>query len=202
MSQMTKGEETKRRILERAAPLLNRHGFLNAPMSDIMAITGMQKGGIYNHFSSKEDLALQAFDYAVGLVTQKIRAALEGKSTALERLESILGVFRAYTDGEPLPGGCPLLNSAVESDDCHPALRKRARQTMDRWRETLVRIIGQGVAQGELRRGLDPRQVADVIIAALEGAVAMSNLYKDPEPMQRVVNHLSGYLKSEAAEHA
>jgi AcrR family transcriptional regulator len=194
---MSKGEDTKRRILELVAPLFNRHGFLSAPLSDIMAVTGMQKGGIYNHFSSKEDLALQAFDYAVGLVSQKLTAALEGKTNALERLQSILNVFRDYTDGEPMPGGCPLLNCAVESDDNHPALRKRARQTMDRWRETLRRIIDKGVERSELRRGLDALQVADVIIASLEGAVAMSNLYKNSEPMRRVVNHLNQYFETD-----
>jgi hypothetical protein len=68
---------------------------------------------------------------------------------------------------------------------------------MDRWRETLRRIIDKGVERGELRRGLDALQVADVIIASLEGAVAMSNLYKNSEPMRRVVNHLNQYFETD-----
>lgn len=193
---MKKGEQTKQRILERTAPLLNRQGFLSAPMSDIMAVTGLQKGGIYNHFRSKEELALQAFDYAIGLVAQKIAKAIEGKTSAIERLISIVNVFRSYTDGEePIPGGCPLLNSAVESDDAHPALRQRARLTMDRWRGMLTRIVAKGIERGELRHDLDPERVADVIIAALEGAVAMSNLYKDPTPMRHVLDHLHEYVR-------
>ncbi|MHC5720487.1 MAG: TetR family transcriptional regulator, partial [Nostoc sp.] len=55
---MSKGEETKSRILYQAAELFNQQGYAGSSMSDIMRVTGLQKGGIYNHFQSKDDLAL------------------------------------------------------------------------------------------------------------------------------------------------
>ena len=58
---------------------LQRHG---ASLADIMRETGLEKGGIYNHFSSKEQLALESFDYAYGLIQQRVRQAL---SKALDR---------------------------------------------------------------------------------------------------------------------
>lgn len=194
---MGKGDDTKRRILERATPLLNRHGYMSAPLSDIMRVTGMQKGGIYNHFASKEDLALEAFDYAIEVISQRITQALEGKTGAIERLRAAAGVFRAYADGAPFPGGCPLLNVAIESDDAHPALRRRARQTMDRWHGLFERIVARGIERGELRADVDPATVATVTIAALEGAVAMTNLHKDGTPMRRILAHLDSYFDRE-----
>src|ERR1700753_912092 len=59
---MTKGEDTRREIVEKAAPLFNQKGFEGTSMSDLMRVTGLQKGGIYRHFSSKEELAGEAFD--------------------------------------------------------------------------------------------------------------------------------------------
>ena len=61
---MSKGEQTKELILSQAAVVFNRQGYFGARLDDIMRATGLEKGGIYNHFASKDDLALQAF--AVG----------------------------------------------------------------------------------------------------------------------------------------
>src|SRR6266481_3270397 len=61
---MTKGEQTRREIVQKAAPLFNQKGYQGTSLSDLMDATGLQKGGIYRHFSSKEDLAAEAFDYS------------------------------------------------------------------------------------------------------------------------------------------
>jgi TetR/AcrR family transcriptional repressor of nem operon len=60
---MTKGEMTRRAIVEKAAALLNRRGFSGFSMSALME-AGLEKGGIYRHFDSKEQLAAKAFEYA------------------------------------------------------------------------------------------------------------------------------------------
>src|ERR1051325_7946682 len=101
-------------ILQRAAEVFNRKGYYGASMADIMEATGMEKGGIYRHFDSKDDLALQAFDFAVSLVQQEFVTALKDKRNAIDRLRAIVGVYRAMPDGMPLAGGCPVLNTAIE----------------------------------------------------------------------------------------
>ena len=77
-----KGEATRERIVAQTAELLNREGYLRTPVSEIMRVTGMQKGGIYNHFESREALTLEAFDFAVARMRDSLLAALEGKNTA------------------------------------------------------------------------------------------------------------------------
>jgi TetR/AcrR family transcriptional repressor of nem operon len=51
----TKGERTRARIVATAAPLFNQRGYVGASMADLMAATGLEKGGIYRHFESKDD---------------------------------------------------------------------------------------------------------------------------------------------------
>ncbi|HET8924648.1 MAG TPA: TetR/AcrR family transcriptional regulator, partial [Candidatus Acidoferrum sp.] len=60
---MTKGEQTRRKIVEAAAPIFNKRGYEGSSLSDLMDATGLKKGGIYRHFSNKEELAAEAFDY-------------------------------------------------------------------------------------------------------------------------------------------
>src|SRR5271170_2332921 len=65
-TEVTKGEQTRGDIIRKSAPLFNQRGYEGTSLSDLMEATGLQKGGIYRHFSSKEELATEAFDYSWG----------------------------------------------------------------------------------------------------------------------------------------
>lgn len=191
---MRKGEQTRERLLAQAAQVFNQRGFFGASLGDLMRATGLQKGGIYNHFESKEALALEAFDYAIAQIDQCFRDALAGKSTARDRLQAMIGVLQSFVENPPVRGGCPILNTAVESDDAHPVLRDRARQAMDQWRATIQRIIAKGIKTGELRPEIDADEVASLLIATLEGGVMLSKLYSDPVHIRRSAAHMSAYI--------
>ncbi len=191
---MSKGEQTREMILAQAAQLFSRQGYFGSSLSDIMHETGLEKGGIYNHFSSKEQLALEAFDFSVELVRQRTRLALAGKVNAVDRLLAIVAVFQGLVEDPLLGGGCPILNTAVEADDAQPALRERARNAMDSWRETVHRIVKKGIDRQEIRPGVDADALATLLISSLEGAIMMSKLYGDNVHMRRVVEHLTNYI--------
>src|SRR5262245_19318315 len=125
---MKKGEATRRRIVAQAAGLLNTQGYRSTPVSEIMRITGLRKGGIYRHFDSRTELTLEAFQYGVARMRDRFRRALEGRVTATDSLRALLGVFREASEEEVFHGGCPIMNLAIESDDADPALRRAARQ--------------------------------------------------------------------------
>lgn len=191
---MSKGEETRRRIVARAAPVFNRNGYSGTSMSELLRATGLEKGGIYNHFASKEALALAAFDYAVELVAERYRQALEGKTGAVERILAIASVFIDYVSNPPLPGGCPVLNTAVEADDTEPALLARAQAAMTSWQKLIGSFVKAGVRDGELRPEADPRTVASIVTALLEGALVLARLFDDPAHLHRAYAHLEQYL--------
>jgi len=90
---MKKGERTRRRIVESAAGFFNTKGYFGSSMNDLVRETGLEKGGIYNHFGSKEELALEAFDYAPGIMGERFRSALEGREGTLERLFAVVDVL-------------------------------------------------------------------------------------------------------------
>ena len=196
---MSKAQETKMRIIEQAAALFNQQGYAGSSMSDLMRVTGLQKGGIYNHFRSKDELALEAFDFAVNRVQSEFMGALKGKRHAVERLIAILSVYERMFDSPPVQGGCPILNTAVESDDAHPALRERAQLAMDAWRILLQRIVDKGIMRGELHSTVDADTVATILIATIEGAVMLSKLYGDANHLERAVNFLKTYVQHQLA---
>ena len=177
---MRKGERTRRRIVESAAGVFNTKGYFGSSMGDLVRETGFEKGGIYNHFGSKEQLACEAFDYAAGIMRERFEAALEGREGALERLFAIVDVLGGLPEDPPVAGGCPVLNTAVESDDAHARLKEKARDAMSGWLRLVGSIVKEGVRDGEFRPDTDPRETASVVVATLEGAVMLSRLYDDP----------------------
>jgi len=193
---MSKGEKTRERIIAKSAQLFNCQGYAAASLSDIMRETGLEKGGIYNHFSSKEQLALEAFDYACGLVRQRISQALAGKRNAIERLLAIVTVFQGIVEDPLLVGGCPILNLAIEADDSNELLRARARVAMDDWCTTIQRIVHKGIERQEILPDSNADEIASILIATLEGGVMLSNLYKDPRHIQRAAGHIVCYIKT------
>ncbi|CAA9420868.1 MAG: Transcriptional regulator, AcrR family [uncultured Rubrobacteraceae bacterium] len=193
---ISKGERTRRRIVEKAAGVFNTKGYFGSSMNDLVREVGLEKGGIYNHFASKEELALEAFDYAAGTMRERFRVALEGKEGALERLFAVVDVLGGLAEDPPVAGGCPILNTAVESDDAHLELKGRAREAMSGWLRLIGGTVKEGVRTGELWPGTDPRKTASVVVATLEGAVMLSRLYDDPAYMKSSVDHLKQHLGS------
>jgi AcrR family transcriptional regulator len=168
---MSKGERTRDLILAKSARLFNRRGYFGASMSDIMRETGLEKGGIYNHFGSKDDLALASFDYSIARVEKRYSDEIKKVSDAGDRLLAIVNVFSYHIEDPIVEGGCPILNTAVESDDTHPALRERSRAALERWTESIRSITRKGIERGQVRPDVDADELATMMISMLEGAV-------------------------------
>ncbi len=191
----TKGERTRERIISTAAPIFNRLGYAGATVADLMAATGLEKGGLYRHFASKEDIALAAFDHAVRLHGDRIRAQVSAAGpTAPARLIAVAEAIASIVENPVLVGGCPLLNTAIESDDAegplYPALRTRTRRAMTRLLGLVRDIIGDGMSHGEFRKGLDADAEASGIVAMLEGALMLSKLYDDSAHVKYAVDRV------------
>jgi TetR/AcrR family transcriptional repressor of nem operon len=197
----TKGERTRRRIVERAAVLFNTRGVAGASMADVSEAAGLEKGGVYNHFESKDALALAAFDYAAALVLDRIDAAIaahDGDGWA--QLLAIVDVYRNVVEKPPIAGGCPLLNTAIEADDTSPVLRARARAALDRWRTSITRAVDRAAASGDLR-ATDAESIASMTIAAIEGGVMLARVYRDGSHIVRVATELTRYLETYRSTH-
>lgn len=171
---MGKGESTRQRIIEQAAPLFNQRGFEGCSMQDVLEATGLEKGGVYRHFSSKEELAAEVFRYAWARAVKMRWEGLEKIEGSVEKLRYFVRRF-ADTTGL-IAGGCPLMNTAIEADDGNEVLRGLVHAGIKDWKKKLCGIVEKGIEVGEIWGGVEPRQIANSIIAALEGALMISRM--------------------------
>lgn len=183
-------------ILEKAAGLFNTRGYFGASISDVMEATGLEKGGIYNHFGSKDELALAAFDHVVAISGLRLLSAVKEHDNAIGKLTAIVDSFETVVLNPTIPGGCPLLNSAVESDDAHPALKARVQIAMAKLLGLVESIVIKGIESRELSKDLSPYSVATHLVASVEGAIMLAKLYDDPARFSAVAVSLKQYIKS------
>jgi TetR/AcrR family transcriptional repressor of nem operon len=194
---MTKGEQTRRKIIEAAAPIFNQHGFEGSSLNDLMEATGLKKGGIYRHFASKEELAAEAFDYTWKTARDLRLLHVDENTTGIETLKQSIASFIDHRS--PIAGGCPILNTAVDSDDGNAILRSRARKALRFWVTRLQAMVEQGKGHGQILATVDPHAVATLIVASLEGALMMSRLQRNDGPLRVVQAYLNRYLDHEVA---
>lgn len=149
---MRRGDATREHIVQQAASLFNQKGFSGASVVDIMEATGLKKGGIYRHFETKEALAIEAFGYSVARMRTRFVDAQAGRSNPVDRLRAIISVFSDLQEHPAVPGGCPIMNAAIDSHDGNALLRLRARVAMDGLRRLVRSNLEQAVTAGKCGR--------------------------------------------------
>ena len=192
---MSKGQNTKEMIIRKASELFNMKGYAGCSMSDLMAATGLKKGGIYNHFSDKDEISLEAFKYSISQLEARLGEIIRSADTAKTRLVAILEFYREYAIQPVIQGGCPLMNTIVDADDTNPALIIQARESTERLLKGLQRIILQGQRSGEFRQNVKAREVALTVFSGIEGAIVLTRAYHNDEAIQAMINCLKDYLE-------
>ncbi|MFC7372398.1 TetR family transcriptional regulator C-terminal domain-containing protein [Fictibacillus iocasae] len=193
---MRKGEKTRQHIIEKSAGLFNTKGYAGSSIQDIIDVTGLTKGGVYRTFAGKDEIALEAFDYAHKVMTEHIVRAAEKGETALHKIMAICAVYEDPVYNLPIEGGCPLLNTAVDADDGYLPLRKKAESAHGQFTSFIQSILDAGKAVGEFSSDLQTEALSSFIVSSLEGGVMTSRLTRDNKHMGFVIEQIEFVLSS------
>lgn len=183
MRKMTKGTETREKIIEQAAALFNTKGYSASSINDVMEATGLKKGGIYNHFESKDDLACQAFEFAVKVAGQKLLQKVEACKNSKDRLFAVIDHFQSLHSDPALPGGCPLMNTAIESDDGYLLMQEKVQKAFDLFQKLIERLAAEAIEQKQIDTKLKPDEISIFMISTLEGALMLSKVRNSDVPL-------------------
>src|SRR5262249_25540733 len=122
---------------------------------------------------------------------------VDEKANGIEKLKQSIANFVNYQP--EIPGGCPILNTAVDCDDGNTILRARVNEALRMWIKRLEAMVRQAKRQGQARPEVDPKTVATLIIASLEGALMVSRLEGNNRALRCVQKHLNRHLDREVA---
>lgn len=191
---LTKAEKTKQFILETAVPLYNEKGISGVNIDDVLEATKLTKGCLYGHFENKEDLSEQVIDLALKKVSEKIREAVAKGKTPKGKLIAFIDFYKNPIETF-ISGGCPIFNTAVESDDNYPVMKKKVAKVLRIGQEELTTLMQEGIRIGEFSADLDPAAFAFKMVAAIEGGIVMCRVMETAKPMQGLLKSLKTELE-------
>lgn len=191
----SKAERTRQFIIEKTAPIFNAKGYHGTSLNDLTAATSLTKGSIYGNFENKDAVALAAFDHNFNKVTEYIKQRILATDHAIDRLLVYPTVYRDFLKIPFLQPGCPILNTATEADDTHPALRAKASAALEFWKRSLENQVKRGIARKEIDPAIIPSHIAIMITIIIEGAVMQAKVLGRSTELKVAMNFLEQYIR-------
>lgn len=189
-NKVSKSERTKQFIVEKTAPVFNTKGYAGTSLSDIENATGLTKGSIYGNFENKDEVALAAFDYNFNRVTLYIKKKILSTDNAIERLLVYPKVYCDFLIIPFLKPGCPILNTSTEADDTHPKLKDKASNALEFWKTSIENQIKRGIQRKEIKKEINPTEIAVIIITIIEGAIMHAKVTDRSKELRIAMNFL------------
>ncbi len=195
---MSKGEATKRLIIEKAAPIFNIKGVEATAMSDIMEATKLSKGSLYVHFENKGELAIEAFDYNIEKLSKMIMNEVSKTESAKGKLFAYIDVLVNSVDS-PIEGGCPLMNFGSEADDTNPVIKQKVHKRIEHTQKFLSNIIKTGIENKEFNPSWDADEFSTIMFAMIQGGILIKRVSSDNTKFNIIANNLKKMITLQTA---
>ena len=197
---MARGGDTKERILDTAQALVLEKGFSATSLDDILKETGLTKGAFFHHFQSKADLAKQlvqrfeANDFA--LFEEWGRRAEALAEDPYQAVILFLKFFEEWLDNLSQPfAGCLFAVYVYESSLFDPEVNEFVSRSFARWQRLYEDKFAAVIAARKPRAEVTAAELAETIVALLEGAFILARSHRDPALISRQSRLFRGYLR-------
>ena len=192
----TKGIQTRRKIINESLQLFSVKGYYNTSVSDILAVSGLTKGGLYGHFASKEDIWYAVYEEAVSIWKGIVFKGIRNNSDPLKRIEKFIeNDMRDYLGTDVFEGGCFFLNMLVELSGQSASMSKQILRGFVRLSGLLRSWLQEADQKGMLRENLNLKEVSNFIIISLNGAAALYISSRDRNILDQTVQQLRFYIE-------
>ncbi|MFE6175992.1 TetR/AcrR family transcriptional regulator [Streptomyces sp. NPDC056464] len=188
---MSKPSPTAReRIVAGAADMISRRGLNATSIREMAKHARAPLGSTYHYFpDGKQQLATEAVRYTGTWVARSLRKELDAGPVA--GLRAFLGLWRKIVVDTDFRAGCPVLAVAIEEPptDETPAALLAAAEVFEEWEGLLAASLREHGAGPE-----QAAQLATLVVAAVEGTVAMCRAKRSTEPLDRTAAQLQALI--------
>jgi TetR/AcrR family transcriptional repressor of nem operon len=193
MRNQTKSEQTREKVILAGMDLINRQGYCATSMDEITQATGVKKGNLYFHFSSKEELVIELLSYAREEFLSYLKSNVRGQSSK-EKIKNVLEAGFRFHRKKDFIGGCIFANIALEMADSNARLSEFVRDVLEDWIILMAGLLRQAQESGEIKLNCEPEVMARHIVASVEGGVMFSRLSKNGQELRDCINAVYSIL--------
>lgn len=189
----TKGEKSREKILTQATRVFNRQGFRTTTINELLKATGTTRGNLYFHFSGKEDVGLEVLKRETAAFMEFLDQALSGETPGAA-LDNFFRSALLKHRRSGFVGGCLFGNTALEASDTAPVFAELVNGVFHDWIGKIQSKIAEAQLAGEVRRDLPALDLAEMVVATVEGGIMQARLQKEEGPMRRTLDTLRTLL--------
>jgi TetR/AcrR family transcriptional repressor of nem operon len=171
----------REKLASSAVDTLHAKGFHGCSIQDITDAAGVPKGSFFNHFESKEALAIDALGRY--LAASRADSLFDKTTPPLERLKNHFNYMAEKIEASDFQRGCMLGNLATEMADAYPQMREKLRQAFQAWSEAVESVLREAQAAGDIDPRHDPGELGRFLVNAWEGAIMRLKITKDRAPL-------------------
>ena len=194
-------ENTRMKILGAASQEMHRYGFQGMRIDQVLKKTGLNKGALYHHFSSKQVLGYAVLDELIReRITELFITPLKDYSNPLDGIYTIFEGIGHSATNKSLTLGCPLNNLAQEMSPIDEGFRKRIEKIFQSWQMAISDALISGQKQGFVKLSIHVEDSATFILSSVEGAIGMTKNHQNKDIFFRCSKELKRYLDSLKAE--
>lgn len=178
---------SKEKILGETLKLIHAKGFNNTSVQDILDAASVSKSNFYYHFTTKEELGFEVLAERMRQFYEfAVRPSLDNERLApLERVQAFLDRLLAIGLSPEGELGCPFGNLAQEMSTVHEPLRQALSAFFRTGAERLTECFEEGKREGDFRETLQSEQLAEFVLAQVQGSFLLRKTHKDPEVIER-----------------
>ena len=185
MARTADRHEIPERIAEAGLELFLRQGYNATGIQQIANAAGVPKGSFYNYFTSKEKFAAQIIDRYAEQSNYNWQSIM--KTAPASPLAKICYLFEqmiAHYQKANNRHGCLIGNFAAEIASSSESCRQRLIAAQNTWRHGLAELIQQGQKAGEIRQGLDARELSSLTWNVWEGSLLQMKTEQSLQPLR------------------
>ena len=192
---VTKGVETKQKIINKSLQLFSVKGYYNTSINDILEATGLTKGGLYGHFKSKEDIWYAVYDQAVTIWKDIVFKDIRKIDDPLKRIEKALdNDLQNYLGADVFEGGCFFLNMLVELTGQSNTMGNCILKGIIGFSEVITLWLKEAHEKNMLKPGLNFNEIAKFIVVSINGCAALYPSTRDPEIWKLTLRQINYYI--------
>ena len=164
-------ERQRRRIVDAAWKLFDKHGIDRVTMAEITSASGVQPSTIYQYFSSKDDIVWAILRELMQDVSGRATQRLEGTKNTIGRLAALLDFMADELANNSMNVRFMAQFDAIYARDWPvERLITLESQINPEGFEVFAKLIREGIADGSLRSDLDPDLTMHAVWNAVIGA--------------------------------
>jgi TetR/AcrR family transcriptional repressor of nem operon len=181
----SKGDSTRRQLIEMGANLFHQQGYHNTGLQQILKQAGLTKGSFYFHFKDKESFGLAIIEQQMHRFNENLDRHLSNEAlNAEQKIAAFHQFFLEKFRQMQFKGGCPIGNFSQEMADISPLFAQKIRQAFSGICCCFKTVIEQGQQQGRFKSELDSADTANFIVNSWEGAVLRMKATQNAEPLE------------------